>query len=68
MLNTSFRFTLKDSDDYTVYSCQRACGISGYYLVSWVYEDRTSAVEYPTYQVTEYVDKGDWVIVGETNA
>ena len=68
MLNTSFRFTVKDSDDYIVYTCQRACGVSGHYLVSWVYEDRQCAVEYAADRVKEYVDKGVWVIVGEDNA
>ena len=68
MLNTSFRFTVKGSDDYIVYTCWQSSTLLGYYIVSWVYKNSTSAVDYAADQVKEYVDSGVWVIVGETNA
>ena len=68
MLNTSFRFTVKDSDDYIVYTCRQSSTLLGYYIVSWVYKNSTSAVDYAADEVKEYVDSGVWVIVGETNA
>lgn len=68
MLNTSFRFTVKDSDDYIVYTCRQSSTLLGYYIVSWVYNNRYSSVDYTADQVKEYVDSGVWVIVGETNA
>lgn len=68
MLNTSFRFTVKDSDDYIVYTCRQSSTLLGYYIVSWVYNNRYSSVDYTADQVTDYVDKGVWVIVGEDNA
>lgn len=71
MLNTSFRFTVKDADDYDdyiVYTCRQSHTLLGYYIVSWVYKNRYSSVDYAADQVKEYVDKGVWVIVGEDNA
>ena len=68
MLNTSFRFTVKDSDDYIVYTCWPSHTLLGHYVVSWVYENSYSSVDYTAEQVKEYVDKGVWVIVGEDNA
>ena len=68
MINTSFRFTVKDSDDYIVYTCRQSSTLLGYYIVSWVYKNRYSSVDYTADQVTEYVDSGVWVIVGETDA
>ena len=68
MLNTSFRFTMKDFDDYIVYTCRQSHTLLGYYIVSWVYNNRYSSVEYTADQVTECVDKGVWIIAGETYA
>jgi hypothetical protein len=68
MINTSFKFTVKDSDDYILYTCRQSHALPGYYIVSWVYKNITSAVDYTAEQVKEYVEKGFWVIVGEDNA
>lgn len=68
MLKTSFKFKTKDTDDGIIYFCQPACFLEDYFLISWYYKEETSAVEYTRDQVTEYVNRGLWVIAGEDNA
>lgn len=68
MLKASFKFTTKDTNDGIIYSCQTACFLEDYFLISWCYKEGTSAVEYTRDQVTEYINRGIWIIVGEANA
>ena len=68
MLKTSFKFTTKDTNDGIIYSCQTAFLLEDYFLISWSYKEETSAVEYTRDQVTEYINRGLWIIVGEDNA
>lgn len=68
MIKDYFKFTTKDTNDGILYSCQTACSLENYFLISWYYKGETSAVEYTREQVTEYINLGLWVIVGEINA
>lgn len=69
-LNLPFKFfTVGGILDDITYSCDSSPTSTEYVIITWTEEDEQEYfAEYTREEVTNFVNKGLWIIVGEANA
>lgn len=64
-LNLPFKFSLDDN----TYSCDSSSTSPDHLIITWMEDDEQEYLaEYTREEVTNFVNKGLWIIVGEKNA